>query len=93
MSSLRSVDPDAKYWDPGIDDFVEVPHASRVFFQVAGIVPDMNENGVDDLLDIRNNTSVDDNGNGVPDEAEVPPEEEPEGLPLWLILVTARCAG
>ena len=32
--------------------------------------PDFNDNGVDDLLDIRNGTSEDDNGNGIPDEAE-----------------------
>lgn len=77
------VDPNAKHWDADLGDFVEGPVESRLFFQVAGIVPDMNENGIDDLLDIRDGTSVDENGNGVPDEAE--PVDN--GWPLWLIIL------
>jgi hypothetical protein len=82
------VDPDARFWDPDTGDFVEGPLESRLFYQFAGIVPDLNRNGIDDLIDIRTGTSVDANGNGVPDEAE--PEEEPEEkpwLPLWLIIL------
>lgn len=83
-------DPEAHYWDPDLAQFVDGPLETRLFFQVAGVVPDANENGTDDLVDIRNGTSVDLNGNGIPDEAEPEPEPEPEdddGLPLWLILL------
>lgn len=93
------VDPDARQWDPSTGTFVERPLTTRVFFQVAGTVPDFNENGVDDLLDIRNGTSQDQNGNGVPDEAEAPPGDgdgtdgEPEPEPdqdrlwLWILMI------
>lgn len=76
------VDPNARYFDPSTGSFVNGPLETQVFYQFAGIVPDFNDNGVDDLLDIRNGSSVDDNGNGVPDEAE------PAGrLPWWLLLL------
>lgn len=64
------VDPSARFWDPDQGRFVNGPLESRLFYQFAGIVPDLNENGRDDLLDIREGTSRDDNGNGIPDEAD-----------------------
>lgn len=63
-------DPDARHWDPDAGAFVDGPLATRLFFQVAGIVPDANRNGVDDLLDIRTGTSRDADGDGIPDEAQ-----------------------
>ena len=63
-------DPNAKHWDARRGDFVEGPLSTRVFFQAAGVVPDANRNGVDDLLDIRTKKSRDANRNGIPDEAE-----------------------
>ncbi|UYV11578.1 MAG: hypothetical protein NCW75_09725 [Phycisphaera sp.] len=36
-------------------------------------IPDCNENGTHDLLDIANGDSADVNLNGIPDECEVPP--------------------
>lgn len=64
------VDPNAYYWDRNTSRYVTGPLKTRVFYQVGGIVPDLNNNGVDDLIDIRTGGSVDDNQNGVPDEAE-----------------------
>ncbi len=87
------VDPDARHWDPDAGTFVEGPLESKLFFQVAGIVPDFNDNGVDDLLDIRDGTSKDDNGNGVPDEAEAPPgggedgDQDGDRAWIWWVLV------
>ncbi len=39
---------------------------------LTGNVPDCNENGVDDLVDIANGTSLDVNDNQIPDECEAP---------------------
>jgi len=64
------VDPDAEYFDPDRGEMVSGPLGSWVFYQFAGFVPDYNENGIDDLLDIRDGKSRDENRNGVPDEAE-----------------------
>ncbi len=64
------IDPDAKQWDPVTNSFVTGPLETKVFFQVAGFVPDLNDNGVDDLIDIRKGTSEDTNGNGVVDEVD-----------------------
>lgn len=64
------LDPKAEYFDSTTGEFVTGPLESKVFFQFAGFVPDFNDNGVDDLLDIREGTSSDKNKNGIPDEAE-----------------------
>ncbi len=76
------VDPHARYFDTEAGAFVTGPLESHVFYQFAGFVPDFNNNGTDDLLDIRNGTSVDKNANGVPDEAEGPPPP-----PWWIIIL------
>lgn len=88
------VDPNARYFDREAGAFVNGPLESRVFYQFAGMVPDFNSNGVDDLIDIREGNSVDENENGVVDEAESkpPPDEEeveppPPSLPWWVYLV------
>ncbi len=87
------IDPDARYFDLGIGDFITGPLESKVFYQFAGIVPDFNENGVDDLIDIREGTSVDENGNGVPDEVEpgqpTDGDDELPKLPWWVYLICA----
>lgn len=64
------IDPEAYYWDPNLKKFVTGPLKSKIFYQFSGVVPDLNNNGVDDLLDIRNGIAVDNNKNGVPDDAE-----------------------
>ena len=64
------IDPNAKFWDPAQAQFVTGPLESTLYYQFSGIIPDLNENGIDDLLDIREGDSKDSNGNGVPDEAE-----------------------
>lgn len=87
------VDPNARYFDRNIGDYVNGPLESKVFYQFAGIVPDFNENGVDDLIDIREGISVDENGNGVPDEVEPGQpnggDDEPPKLPWWVYLIWA----
>ncbi len=62
--------PNARHWDRAQNRFVDGPVQSKLFYQVAGIVPDLNNNGIDDLIDVRTGTSVDDNKNGVVDEVE-----------------------
>lgn len=69
------VDPNAKHWNPITGSFEVGAVESKLFYQFAGIVPDLNKNGVDDLLDIRTGTSIDENNNGVPDEVEKKPSE------------------
>lgn len=87
------VDPDARYFDQESEAYVNGPLESRVFYQFVGMVPDFNDNGVDDLIDIREGNSVDENENGVVDEAELqkePDEEEkppPPILPWWVYVV------
>lgn len=82
----KVVDPDAEYYDSEVGDFVTGPLESVVFYQFTGFVPDFNNNGVDDLLDIREGTAIDENRNGVPDKAEREPSiwDWFRDLPLWL---------
>lgn len=63
------VDPNAKHWDPEQKEYVEGPVTTRIFYQFAGIKPDLNGNQVDDVIDIHSGESKDEDGNGVPDEA------------------------
>ncbi|OLS16565.1 MAG: hypothetical protein HeimC3_53110 [Candidatus Heimdallarchaeota archaeon LC_3] len=64
------VDPNATYWDLNEAKFVTGELESQIFYQFSGFIPDFNDNGLDDLLDIREGRSADENENGVPDEAE-----------------------
>jgi hypothetical protein len=66
----KIIDPDAEYFDPEVGEFVNGPLESWVYYQFTGFIPDFNDNGIDDLLDIRDGTSEDKNRNGIPDEAE-----------------------
>ncbi|WP_287359304.1 CARDB domain-containing protein [Mesorhizobium sp.] len=63
-------DPEAIHFDAKTGRFVTGPLSTRVFFQVPGKSPDLNENGVDDAIDIDNGTCEDTNGNGVCDHIE-----------------------
>ena len=77
------VEPNARHFDAASGRMVTGPLESKLFFQVAGIIPDLNNNGVDDLLDIRSGTSTDDNNNGVPDDAEC-------SIPVrWIVIIVA----
>lgn len=80
------VDPNASYYDPEVGDVVTGALESLVFYQFTGFIPDFNNNGVDDLLDIRAGTAKDENRNGVPDKAERGPSpwDWLLDLPLWL---------
>jgi hypothetical protein len=64
------VEPNAKYWDRTQSKYITGPLKSKVFYQFAGMLPDFNKNGVDDLVDIRTKVSKDENGNGIVDEVE-----------------------
>ncbi|MEQ9498306.1 MAG: hypothetical protein RIT81_15645 [Deltaproteobacteria bacterium] len=64
------VERNAKVWSPERREFVTRDLESRIYYQRAGIKPDLNDNGLDDLLDIREGRSKDGNENGIPDEAE-----------------------
>lgn len=64
------IEPDVKHWDPSRRQYVMGPQETRIYFQTAGLVPDLNKNGTDDLLDIRYGESKDRNDNGIPDEVE-----------------------
>jgi hypothetical protein len=64
------IDPFAIFWDPQREMYVTGPQETRIFYQFSGFVPDFNENGIDDLLDIRNGNAIDENSNGIPDEVE-----------------------
>ena len=90
-------DPDARYFDLELQEFVVGPLESRIFAQLSGVTPDLNDNGVDDAIDISTGTCKDQNQNGVCDEAE------PDGsgklqeflekcckalqLQLWIVIV------
>jgi len=90
---VTAVDPTATYFDKAQNKMVTGPLASKVFYQFAGKVPDFNNNGIDDLIDIRTKVSVDANNNGIPDDAEkaspgpTPPPKVPGGWLLWVILL------
>jgi hypothetical protein len=64
------VDPNARHWDPERQEYIEGPVTTRIFYQFSGIKPDFNGNQVDDIIDIHSGESKDEDGNGVPDEAQ-----------------------
>ena len=66
------VDPYGQHWDPSKKRFVTGPIESRLFYQIAGRRPDLNGNGIDDLIDIRTGKSSDRRSIGVPDDARPP---------------------
>ncbi len=63
------VDPNARFFDPIAGTFVNGRLESKLFAQFAGVIPDFNENGRDDYLDIRDGDATDANGDGIPDRA------------------------
>ena len=84
------VDPNAQYWNRAQGQYVTGPLRTRVFYQFAGVLPDFNRNGIDDLIDIRTNAAPDDNKNGIVDSAE--PGQPPAGKLAWwwwLLLIVA----
>lgn len=87
------IDPNARYFDRATMAYVNGPLESKVFYQFVGIAPDFNENGIDDLLDIRAGTSIDKNGNGIVDEVEpgqsTGGDDDPTKLPWWVYLILA----
>ena len=72
------VDPNARYFDPDVGDFVVGRLESTLYAQFAGVIPDFNENGRDDYLDIRDGDDPDANGDGIPDSAQKPDQDKSE---------------
>jgi hypothetical protein len=64
------IDRDAKVWAPRRKRFVRRNLRTRIYYQFAGIHPDLNRNKVDDVIDIATGASRDGNQDGVPDEAQ-----------------------
>lgn len=65
-------DPNARYFDRETGEMVEGPLSTRIFIQFPGGIPDLNDNGVDDAIDIETGICGDANRNGVCDSAEPP---------------------
>lgn len=63
-------DPNARYFDRDLHAFVEGPLKSKLFVQLPGVKPDLNQNGVDDAIDIVTGACTDKNRNGVCDNVE-----------------------
>ncbi|GGY07063.1 hypothetical protein GCM10007160_38200 [Litchfieldella qijiaojingensis] len=63
-------DPEARYFDKDLQRFVEGPLKSRIFVQLPGVKPDLNDNGIDDAIDIDTGECEDVNRNGVCDNVE-----------------------
>lgn len=70
---MTSTDPDALYYDVNAQKMVNGPLETKLFVQVAGQMPDCNENGIDDLIEIRNGTLPDRDENGYADQCEAVP--------------------
>ncbi|MDX1940464.1 MAG: hypothetical protein SFU99_07925 [Saprospiraceae bacterium] len=79
------VDPNATYFDPNRNEFVTGELRTYVQYQFSGIKPDFNKNGIDDLIDIKNGTSKDTDGNGIPDEVvqEFTDKKDSPPRPAW----------
>jgi len=63
-------DPDATYFDRDLGRFVTGPLKQRIFAQLAGVSPDLNDNGIDDAIDLSSGECDDVNRNGVCDDSE-----------------------
>ena len=63
-------DPNARYFDRNTGTMVTGPQSNRLFIQFPGAIPDLNDNGVDDSIDIDTGVCLDINANGVCDSAE-----------------------
>ncbi len=63
-------DPQARYFDRDLQRFVVGPLKSRIFVQLSGVTPDLNDNGIDDAIDISSGACADENRNGVCDDVE-----------------------
>lgn len=64
------IDPQAKHWDAEKKAYVEGPVESHIFYQVAGIHPDLNKNRIDDFVEIAQNPRLDANKDGVIDAVQ-----------------------
>jgi len=85
------IQPNAKYFSQEINDYVTGPLKSKVFYQFVGKFPDFDQNGIDDLIDIREGRAIDKNGNGVIDKVE-PDEDKPttpptKEYPWWYYII------
>ena len=70
LITADAVFPPSRVYDARRKRFVRKSLTSRIYYQVGGVVPDLNRNRVDDAIDIEFGRSDDDNDDGVPDEAQ-----------------------
>jgi hypothetical protein len=70
LITADAVSAPTRVFDPKRKRFVRKSLTSRVYYQVGGVTPDLNRNGVDDAIDIEFGTSDDANDDGVPDDAK-----------------------
>jgi hypothetical protein len=78
------VTSDMRHWDAAQQRYVVGDVTTRVYFQVAGLHPDLNRNDVDDAIDIFTGSSADTDQNGVPDDVQ--PGEVAGTVPATLAL-------
>ncbi len=68
--SATVTDPKARHWDAEKKAYVTGPVEAKIFYQVEGIHPDLNKNGIDDFVEIAQNPRLDANQDGVIDSAQ-----------------------
>jgi hypothetical protein len=64
------IDPKVRHWNPKRKRYVVGPLESTLFFQAAGVHPDLNRNGVDDAIDIATGAARDADEDGVVDRSD-----------------------
>jgi hypothetical protein len=73
LITADAVSAPTRVYNPRRKRFERKSLTSRIWYQVGGIVPDLNHNRVDDAIDIAFGDSDDENDDGVPDDAKRPP--------------------
>jgi hypothetical protein len=72
LVSISVTEPNARYWDPRRRAYVTGPLTTRLYHQVAGRHPDLDDNRIDDYIDIAGGNAVDRDRNGVIDRVQLP---------------------
>lgn len=67
LLTTTTIDPKARQWDRRAEAYVVAPLRTTVYYQFAGIRPDLNRNGIDDYIDIVTGRARDRNGDWLVD--------------------------
>jgi hypothetical protein len=70
LITADAVSAPTRVFDRRRKQFVRKSLTSRIYYQVGGVHPDLNRNGVDDAIDIEFGDSEDEDEDGVPDDAK-----------------------